>query len=239
MTSLLSYIPFLGDTKHPAMLGATGQKAWREIWRTIGPMHEEVAAGRATSVEDLQMFFARRLPREEVYVTFGFSPILVDDGRTVEGVFCGCTETTERIVGERRLATLRDLGARSPEQRSAEAACRDAAEVLRGNPLDVPFAAIYLLEEEGTSARRVAGTRLDDCSTVFPHSYPVLDGSAPRGSWPLAHVAETGQACEISHLRHTIGVFPAGPWPARSRRLLSSRWSHPPSRDPPAFSSSV
>jgi hypothetical protein len=96
-----TYIPFLGDTKHPAMLGATGLEAWGEIWDTIGPMHEEVAAGRATSVEDLQMFYARHLPREEVYATFGYSPILGDDGRTIEGVFCGCTETTGRIIGVR------------------------------------------------------------------------------------------------------------------------------------------
>jgi hypothetical protein len=54
-----TYIPFLGETKHPAMLGAPGRQAWGEIWSTIGPMHEEVAAGRATSVEHQQMFFAR------------------------------------------------------------------------------------------------------------------------------------------------------------------------------------
>src|SRR5258707_7117832 len=27
-----TYIPFLGDTKHPAMLGAPGREAWGEIW---------------------------------------------------------------------------------------------------------------------------------------------------------------------------------------------------------------
>jgi hypothetical protein len=169
-----TYIPFLGDIKHPAVLGATGLKAWGEIWDTIGPMHEEVAAGRATSVEDdLQMFYARHLPREEVYATFGYSPILGDDGRTIEGVFCACTETTGRIIGVRRLATLRDLGARSSEQRSAELACCDAAEILRGNPLDIPFATIYLLDEEATSARRVVGTRPLD---RVPGASSVIDG---------------------------------------------------------------
>ena len=61
-----TYIPFLGDRKHPAMLGAPGREAWGEIWGIIGPMHEEVAAGRATSVEHQLMFFARRLPRLRV-----------------------------------------------------------------------------------------------------------------------------------------------------------------------------
>jgi hypothetical protein len=117
-----TYIPFLGETKHPAILGAPGREAWGEIWATIGPMHDEVAAGRATSVEDVQLFFARRLPREEVYVSWGYSPILAADGVTIEGTFDACTETTAKVVGKRRLATLRDLGARSLEQRTAEIA---------------------------------------------------------------------------------------------------------------------
>jgi hypothetical protein len=91
-----TYIPFLGDRKHPAMLGATGLEAWGKIWDTIGPLHAEVAAGKAVSVEHLQMFFARRLAREEVYATFGYSPILSDDCRTIEGVFCACTDLRQR-----------------------------------------------------------------------------------------------------------------------------------------------
>ena len=43
-----AYIPFLGPAKHPAVLGAPGYEAWKEIWPTIGPMHDEVRAGRAT-----------------------------------------------------------------------------------------------------------------------------------------------------------------------------------------------
>jgi len=208
-----TYIPFLGETKHPAILGAPGREAWAEIWATIAPMHDEVAAGRATSVEDVQLFFARRLPREEVYVSWGYSPILAADGFTIEGTFDACIETTAKVVGERRLATLRDLGARSPEQRTAEVACRDAAEVLHGNPLDIPFAAIYLLDEEGTRARRVAGTSLPDDSIAFPENHPVIEGDATSGPWPLRTVVETQQCCQVSDLPGNVGVFPAGAWP--------------------------
>src|SRR5918992_2729874 len=208
-----AYIPFLGETKHPAMLGAPGREAWGEIWAELEPMHDEVAAGRAISVEDVQLFFARKLPREEVYASWGYSPILAADGFTIEGTFNSCTETTAKVVGERRLATLRDLGARSPEQRTAEIACRDAAEVLRGNPLDIPFAVLYLLDEEGTSARRVASTQSDDYLKVFPKHHPVIHGSPASGPWPLSRAADTGQSCQIFDLPGTVGVFPAGPWP--------------------------
>src|SRR4051812_558735 len=101
-----AYIPFLGEAKHPAVLGAPGREAWGEIWDAIGPMLDEARAGRATWVEDFQFFFSRRLPREEVYVTFSYGPIRSTDGTTVDGIFCACAETTGRVVGERRLATL-------------------------------------------------------------------------------------------------------------------------------------
>ena len=129
-----AYVPFLGEAKHPAVLGAPGRTAWGEVWATIGPMHDEVQAGRATWVKDLQLFFSRRLPREEVYFTVSYSPIFGEDGRTVEGVFCACTETTDRVIGERRLSMLRDLGLRTSDQRRVEAVCRDAAQVLDANP---------------------------------------------------------------------------------------------------------
>src|SRR5436305_14823112 len=46
-----TYIPFLGDSKHPAMLSAPGRVASGEISGNIGPLHEVVTAGRTTSVE--------------------------------------------------------------------------------------------------------------------------------------------------------------------------------------------
>ncbi|WP_431266870.1 hypothetical protein [Dankookia sp. P2] len=80
-----AYIPFLGATKHPAMLGAPGKEAWAEIWDDIAPMLAEAMAGRATWVEDYRFFFARDLPREETYVTFSYSPIFSTDTGSVEG----------------------------------------------------------------------------------------------------------------------------------------------------------
>src|SRR3954465_3444909 len=131
-----AYVPFLGPAKHPAMLGAPGREAWGEIWPTIGPILDEALAGRATWVEDFRMFFARRLPREEVYVTFSYGPILGDDGRAVEGVFCACAETTGRVLGERRLPPLLALGLLPWGSQPVEPPCRAAAEVLDANPLD-------------------------------------------------------------------------------------------------------
>ena len=208
-----AYIPFLGEAKHPAMLAEPGRVAWGEIWPAISPMHDEVLAGRATWVEHYQMFFARRLPREEVYVTFGYSPILGEDNRTVEGVFCACYETTNEVIRERRLSTLSSLCARIPDHRTVEAACRDAARILDLNPLDVPFAVIYLLDGGGLTARRVASTRLADDFAAFPPLHLVGDAAAGDGPGRFGRVAETGRATEVPDLSSQIGQVTTPLWP--------------------------
>lgn len=102
-----AYIPFLGEAKHPRSLGRPGREVWGEIWDPIGPMLEGLrATGTATWSDDFLFFFARMLPREEVHVRFTYGPILSEDGRTVEGIFCPCTEITQEVVGARRLETL-------------------------------------------------------------------------------------------------------------------------------------
>ncbi|MDF4025568.1 GAF domain-containing protein [Luteibacter sp. PPL201] len=155
-----AYIPFLGHAKHPRVLGLPGKDAWSEIWSSIAPLHARVYAGQAVSVEDSVFFFNRHCTREEVYVTFSYSPILSADG-DVEGVFCACTETTGKIVAARRLETLHTIGARALGARNVADACVAAAVALVGNTFDLPFAAIYLLDDERRAAVRVAGTGLD------------------------------------------------------------------------------
>src|SRR3981189_3986810 len=47
-----TYIPFLGETKHPAILRAPGREAWRGSWAPIEPVNDEAAAGGATPGQD-------------------------------------------------------------------------------------------------------------------------------------------------------------------------------------------
>lgn len=214
-------IPFLGHARHPAVLGAPGMAAWEEIWPAIGPLLTAAQAGQATFVEDRQLFLARSLAREEVYASFSCTPILAEDGRAVEGVFCLCTETTAQIVNAQRLSTLRDLGDDRSRPHAAEAVCRAAAEVLQVNTVDLAFAAIYLLEEDGDTVRRVAGARLPQDLAAFPATL-ALSGEAGHSPWPLAEVARRHRAVEIPDLPDQVGLFPAPPWaePAQTGIVL-------------------
>src|ERR1044072_3032898 len=143
-----AYLPWLTEAKHPRALGRPGYDCWSEIWDIIGPMLKSVlSTGQATWSVDTELFFDRKVRKEEVYITWTFAPILAADGRTVDGIFTPCVETTEKVIGARRLETLRKLGIRSGEGRTVEAACKEAAAVLSENTRDIPFAAIYVMNE--------------------------------------------------------------------------------------------
>ena len=204
-----AYIPFLGAAKHPAMLGAPGHEVWGEIWDDIAPMLSEATVGRATWVEDYRFFFARVLPREETYVTFSYSPIFSDGAEGVDGVFCVCTETTRRVIGERRLSTLHTLGVQAAQQRTVEDACLDAAAVLQQNPFDIAFAALYLCDEDGGTVRRAAITRLTSEAKCFP----LIESLEPTATWPMAEAGRSGSSVVVSDVQSLAGTIPAPLWP--------------------------
>src|SRR5947209_20093279 len=81
--------------------------------------------------------------REESYHTFSYSP-LRDDDSTVVGMPCVVSEDTERVVAQRRMATLRELGS-DPSVAPTERQRLDfAASQLAPNPYDLPVTPTYL-----------------------------------------------------------------------------------------------
>jgi PAS domain S-box-containing protein len=193
-----AFIPFFGR-KHPELaLGLPGHEVWPEIWPIIGPMLEGVlVTGRATWADDLMLAINRNGYLEETYRTFSYSPIGIEAGR-VEGVFNAVNFTTERVIGERRLNTLRQLAGHVSESRTPEAACHQAVHTLTANPADVPFALLYQWDEPRAQATLVASAGLE------------TEVDASR--WPLAHVAATGRMEVISDVRARFGDLPGGPW---------------------------
>lgn len=238
-----AYVSFLGPAKHPRSLGRPGQECWREIWDTIGPMLEGVRyTGRATLSHDVQMFFARAVPLEEVFVRFTFGPILGHEGRTVDGIFCPCTETTEQVVGARRLETLRRLGVRPVGARSIDDVAAAAAAALDDNRHDVPYAAVYGIDDTETHARRLATTGPRESIDQLPVSVDLDDADATP--WPLSTVARTMVAAEahasgsglvlpiLGAVRHrlggllAVGVTPHRPLDDAYRAFLHRAAAH-------------
>ena len=147
-----AYLPTLG-IKRAWVLGTRSDKVWEEIWPDIGPRIAQVLKrGQATWDEGLLLFLERSGFPEETYHTFSYSPVYDDESR-IAGMLCVVTEVTDRVIGERRLRVLRDLAARAVGVESIEESCRRLCEVLAQYPLDMPFAALYLLD-----AGQAAGT---------------------------------------------------------------------------------
>src|SRR6185369_4914259 len=142
-----AYRPVLG-TKHPQALGQPGRETWREIWSTqLGALLEGVVqTGEAFWARDLLFLLERHGFVEETYFDVSYDPVRVESG-SVGGVFCIVTETTERVIGERRMALLRDLAARNATARTARDACLLATETLATRPQDITFALTYLDDE--------------------------------------------------------------------------------------------
>ena len=140
-----AYRPVFG-AKHPA-LGWPGRRAWSEIWESqLHPLLLGVVqTGEAFHARDLMFELERYGFLEETYFDVSYDPVRVESG-DVGGVFCIVTETTERVVGERRLALLRDLAARNATVRTERNACVLAMETLTAKA-DVAFALTYLGDE--------------------------------------------------------------------------------------------
>src|SRR4051794_14273240 len=127
------------QTKHPWALGRPAHEVWAEIWHDIAPRIQSVLeTGVATWDEDLLLFLERSGYPEETYHTFSYSPLDGDDGRTA-GMLCVVTENTQRVLGERRMATLRDLAAAIAGARTEADVLAAVCEQLGHSSADLPF----------------------------------------------------------------------------------------------------
>jgi signal transduction histidine kinase len=205
-----AYRPVLG-TKHPAALGQPFRDVWPEVQHVLGPLIDAPFHGGPSSwTDDIQLEVQRHGFAEETHFTFAYSPVPDDTApRRIGGVLATVGEITEKIVDERRLAALRDLGARTGEARSAEAACVNMAEALASHPLDAPFALIYLADDDFQRARLagVAGAVAGD-----PAAPDIVDLQATDAPWPLGQAAKTLAPVLVEQLGARFSHLPAGPW---------------------------
>lgn len=209
------YRPVLGALKHPASLGQRAQECWAEIWDVIGPMARNVlTTGEATWSADLLLVMERNGYVEETYFTFSYSAIR-DESGGISGMLITCTETTERVLAERRLLVLRDLAARLADCSTVAETVETAMAVLAETgevAKDVPFAALHLCE--GARARCAGRVRLPP-SAACPEE---VELAAPHAE-PIARVVESGRA-EVVEVDERFGALEPGAWPERPRAAV-------------------
>jgi PAS domain S-box-containing protein len=101
-----AYRQSIGPERHPGSLGQPGRAVWDEIWDIIGPQIEQVMGGRGATWNVNHLVPITRNGRlEDVYWTYSYSPI--DEAGAphgVGGVLVVCSETTQQVTAEQRLA---------------------------------------------------------------------------------------------------------------------------------------
>jgi signal transduction histidine kinase len=104
-----AYSRSLGPEQHPSMLGKPGRTQWPLIWDVIGPQIDQVMSGRgATWHENQKLLILRDGRVQDIYWTYSYGPI--DEAtapNNVGGVLVICTETTQSVLSERRMAEER------------------------------------------------------------------------------------------------------------------------------------
>ena len=204
-----AYRPILGPSKHPWAMGSRVVESFPEAWPVVESLFRRVYAGQSFFQEDFPLPLRRSGYLEESYFSLSYSPIY-DDAGAVGGLLGIVSETTERVLAERRLTTLRKLAAGAARAQTAEQACDLAVEVLDSSGADIPFALLYLLDSNGRTARLVDGFGLEKHEAARP---PVVDLGESDGGWPFRRAAQERKPVTVSDLGERLGELHAGPWP--------------------------
>ena len=210
-----AFRPILGATKHPAALGQRARDCWSEIWDVLDPMFRGVMdGGDAIWNEDLHFTLDRNGYLEETFFTFSYSAIRDESGGP-GGILVTCVETTERVVGERRLRTLRELAAHAAAAQRVDETYELVGGILSRNPHDLPFVMLYVAS--GTTGMLCAATGIERGTAASPEQVALSDSRCP---WPLAQVISDAAPQLVIDMPSTVGPLPGGPWPEAATAAL-------------------
>jgi PAS domain S-box-containing protein len=182
-----AYLPSFGRGKHPTAMGQRGQDCWPEIWHVIGPQIQDVMERGLPSWHENQLVPIERNGRlEEVYWTYGYSPVF-DEEHRVLGTLVVCQETTSEVLARRRAERAAD------DQRLLAEAIPQ--QVWTADPSGgINFVNQRVLDYFGTTADRVLG----QAWVRFVHPADVPEASA---RWQTALSDGTDYEAEFRLLR--------------------------------------
>ncbi|SHN44223.1 ATP-binding protein [Chitinophaga sp. CF418] len=204
-----AYRSILGG-KHPEVLGMRASEVWKEIWDQAGPRAATaMQENEGTYDESLQLIMERNGYPEETYYTFSYSPVPGDAGGT-GGIICANTDDTQRIVGERQLMTLKDLGKYLPDSISDEDVYNRTITILKENPADFPFACIYQADLKHGTLEIAGKTDTSIANSILPASLEIESSLA--ADWQFKQAIYSNKSVIVTGLKDRYGQLPSGNW---------------------------
>ncbi|MBW4581044.1 MAG: response regulator [Tildeniella nuda ZEHNDER 1965/U140] len=202
--------PIVGD-KHSWALGRPAREVWAEIWDDIGSeLASVLATGEGTFHKDDLLSMHRFGYTEECFFEYTFNPIQGEGGVT-GGVFNVGSETTYRVLNDRRAQLLREVAAKTGIAKTAEEAGALMVEALKSDPLDIPFALLYLIDPDGKYARLCNDSGYASDRPMSPAVIDLAAADDPSG-WSIALAARTLQPQVVNDLVSRFGALPGSPW---------------------------
>jgi PAS domain S-box-containing protein len=212
-----AYSPVLG-IKHPWALGRPARECWSEIWNDLlGRLFENViATGESFWAKDHQFLLERHSYVEETYFDVSYDPVRDESGQ-VGGIFCIVSETTGRVLSERRLGMLRELGADLAVINTEDELFSVIRSRLDADAKDLPFALVYLCEADGRQARLACAHGATAGDAIAPI---VIDLDRENEIWPAPQLLATAAPVTVDDLAARFAAIPTGPWDKPARQAV-------------------
>ena len=204
--------PFFA-AKHPSALGRPLLDSFPETQAVTRPLCAKVLTGAPVCIDHHSVVLIRGGDPEEAFFNFCYLPIR-DHGR-VAGIVCECTETTRRVVSERRIDTLQRLSLACASARSVADVGQLALPALVQNPRDLLAMLVYLPDEADGAPRCVASYGV----------HPTLEDSAvPLQAWPFQQACQEEGGVIVEPLPCSVNLPDVGsvglPTPIPTRALI-------------------
>lgn len=194
--------------KHPWALGSPASVVWKDIWGDIEPMLRQVMEqDEGTYVESQLLIMERNGYPEETYYTFSYTPIPGDDGGTA-GMICFNTDDTYRIISERQLKTVTQLGKALTDARNDREVIDGTIQSLQENKHDFPFALFYTAT--GDKAVLAKTTNLNGYNLHIPREVQFANGDALAIA--MQQAAQTKKPQVMGDVQARFGNVPTGAW---------------------------
>ena len=202
------YVPSFGRGRHPSAMGQRGRECWAEIWPIIGPEIAAVQQGDATFHEDALVPIFRNGRMEEVYWTYGYSPVREADG-SIAGVLVVVTETTSRVVALRRLQTARNVAELLSGAEHTDDLAHAVIRALAATPEDSPWALAFRTDGNSEARIPIATAGLDADGTAAVLARLEVEARPPAED-ALALIDMSG-----------VSPLPGTPWPEPSTHAVA------------------
>lgn len=200
-----------GVPDSPNRLGISSVELWPELWDTIGPMvHKVVEKQQAQRFDNVLVSVFRNDRHREIYISCLFTPIY-DEYQHLIGVLAHYIDLTSTKIAERRQGMLDTLESRLSSATTTYEVCRRSLNTFASLSVDIPFAALYLIDNERHLARLEGSIGLTSKTLICPEQIDfTLSSNSP---WPIAQVINTCKLQTLTNLDEHFDLLEVGPWP--------------------------